>query len=63
MTQIAERENLNITEIRKESHSAKKSGTRPVFEEILKDIDSGIFNAVITWAPDRLSRNAEDFVI
>jgi len=60
MKQIAERENLNITEIRKESHSAKESGTRPVFEEILKDIDSGLFNAVITWAPDRLSRNAGD---
>jgi len=60
MTQIAERENLNIVEIRRESHSAKESGTRPVFEEILKDIDSGLFNAVITWAPDRLSRNAGD---
>lgn len=60
MEQIAEREKLNITEVRKESHSAKESGTRPVFEEILKDINSGLFNAVITWAPDRLSRNAGD---
>ena len=60
MTQIAEREKLNIVEIRRESHSAKESGQRPVFEEIVKDIDSGIFNAIITWAPDRLSRNAGD---
>ncbi|NCU28177.1 MAG: recombinase family protein [Candidatus Moranbacteria bacterium] len=60
MTQIAEREKLNIVEIRKESHSAKESGQRPVFEELVKDIDSGIFNAIITWAPDRLSRNAGD---
>ncbi len=60
MRQIAEREGLNVTEIRKESHSAKESGQRPVFEEILKDIDDGIFNAIITWAPDRLSRNAGD---
>jgi len=60
MTQIAERENLTIVEIRKESHSAKESSTRPVFEEIVKDIDSGIFNGIITWAPDRLSRNAGD---
>lgn len=60
MRQIAERENLVITEVRQESHSAKASGTRPVFNEILKDIDSDIFNAVITWAPDRLSRNAGD---
>ena len=60
MTQIAERENLTIVEIRKESHSAKESSTRPVFEEIVKDIDSDIFNGIITWAPDRLSRNAGD---
>jgi len=60
MTQIAEREKLNIVEIRRESHSAKESGQRPVFEELVKDIDNGIFNAIITWAPDRLSRNAGD---
>ena len=60
MTQIAEREKLNVVEIRRESHSAKESSQRPVFEEIVKDIDNGFFNAIITWAPDRLSRNAGD---
>lgn len=60
MQQIAKREGLNIVEVRRESHSAKESGTRPVFEEIINDIGDGIFNAVITWAPDRLSRNAGD---
>ncbi len=60
MLQIAERENLKVVEIRKESHSAKESSQRPVFEEIVKDIDAGIFNGIITWAPDRLSRNAGD---
>ena len=60
MKQIAERENLTIVELRKESHSAKESGQSPVFEEIVKDIDTGIFNGIITWAPDRLSRNAGD---
>jgi len=60
MVQISERENLTVVEIRKESHSAKESGQRPVFEEIVKDIDTGIFNGIITWAPDRLSRNAGD---
>lgn len=60
MTQIAEREGLEIVEIRRESHSAKDSRTRPVFNEILKDIEKDRFNAIITWAPDRLSRNAGD---
>lgn len=60
MMDMAERENLEIVEVRRESHSAKESGQRPVFKEILEDIRRGRFNAILTWAPDRLSRNAGD---
>jgi DNA invertase Pin-like site-specific DNA recombinase len=60
MLQIAEREGLAIVDIRRESHSAKDSGQRPVFAEILKDIRSGRYTGILTWAPDRLSRNAGD---
>jgi site-specific DNA recombinase len=60
MLQIAEREGLEIIDIRRESHSAKDSGQRPVYQELLEDIRRGRFNAVLTWAPDRLSRNAGD---
>lgn len=60
MLQIAEREGLDIIDIRRESHSAKDSGQRPVFNELLKDIRSGRYNGILTWAPDRLSRNAGD---
>lgn len=60
MLQIAEREELEVVDIRRESHSAKDSGQRPVYQELLEDIRRGRFNAVLTWAPDRLSRNAGD---
>ena len=60
MLQIAEREGLEIVDIRREAHSAKDSGQRPVFVELLEDIRRGRFNAILTWAPDRLSRNAGD---
>jgi len=60
MLQIAERENLEIVDIRRESKSAKDSGNRPIFKELLKDITEEKFNAILTWAPDRLSRNAGD---
>jgi len=60
MLQIAERENLEIVDIRRESKSAKDSGNRPIFKELLKDIDEEKFNSILTWAPDRLSRNAGD---
>ena len=60
MLAIAERENLNVVEIRREAHSAKDSGQRPVFRELLSDIRRERFNGILTWAPDRLSRNAGD---
>jgi DNA invertase Pin-like site-specific DNA recombinase len=60
MRQIAERDGLNIIDIRRESHSAKDSGKRPVFLEILNDLRSGRYTGILTWAPDRLSRNAGD---
>ena len=60
MFRIAERENLEIIDVRREAHSAKDSGERPVFNEIIADIKRGRFNGILTWAPDRLSRNAGD---
>ncbi|MDD5639677.1 MAG: recombinase family protein [Candidatus Pacebacteria bacterium] len=60
MLQLAEKEGLEIVDIRRESHSAKDSGQRPVFKEMLEDIRRERFNGILTWAPDRLSRNAGD---
>lgn len=60
MLQIAEREGLDVVDIRRESHSAKDSGQRPVYKEILEDIRRGRFNGILVWHPDRLSRNAGD---
>ena len=60
MLQIAEREGLKIVDIRRESHSAKDSGQRQVFNEIVKDLRVGRYNGILTWVPDRLSRNAGD---
>lgn len=60
MLQLAEREKLDIVEIKRESHSAKTTGQRPIFNELLEDIKQGKFNGILTWAPDRISRNAGD---
>lgn len=60
MLAIAERDGLEIIDIRREAHSAKDSGQRPVFKELLEDIRRGRYNGILTWAPDRLSRNAGD---
>ena len=63
MKQIAERDDLDIIEIKEESHSAKAAGQRPVFNEIILGIQSGKFTGILTWAPDRISRNAGDLGI
>lgn len=60
MLAMAEREGLEIAAIKQESFSAKQSACRPVFNELLNDIRSDKFNGILTWAPDRLSRNAGD---
>lgn len=60
MLRIAQRDNLNIVEIIRESHSAKQTGQRPEFNRMIKNLGIGKYNAIITWAPDRLSRNAGD---
>ncbi|MEY4440457.1 MAG: hypothetical protein RLY49_83 [Candidatus Parcubacteria bacterium] len=60
MMSLAEREGLEIVEIKRESHSSKEVGQRPVYNELLNEIRQGKFNGILTWAPDRLSRNAGD---
>lgn len=60
MLEMATRDNVKVTEIRQESHSAKDSGQRPVFNKLISDIKKDVFNGILCWAPDRLSRNAGD---
>lgn len=60
MLRLAEREGLEVVEMKRESHSAKETGQRPVFNEIVEEIRSGKYNGILTWAPDRISRNAGD---
>jgi len=60
MQEYAKRENIKILEILQESHSAKESRQRKVFNQLIQDIKIGKYNGIITWAADRLSRNAGD---
>ena len=60
MQTLAEREHLYIVETKREAHSSKEVGQRPVFNEMIVGLREGKYNALLTWAPDRLSRNAGD---
>lgn len=60
MKGMAEREGLEIIDIKRESHSAKEAGARPVFNELVEEIKVGKYTGILTWMPDRIARNAGD---
>ena len=60
MLQLADREGLEVVTMKRESHSAKENGQRPVFNEIMEELSAGKYNGLLTWAPDRIGRNAGD---
>jgi len=60
MEKMATADGLEIVTMKKESHSAKEAGQRPLFNEIVEELKQGKFNGILTWAPDRIARNAGD---
>lgn len=60
MLAVAQRENLRVVDIKREAHSSKEVGQREVFNQMIDEIRTKKYNGILTWAPDRLSRNAGD---
>ena len=60
MSALAARDGLEVVIVKRESHSAKETGQRLVFNEMLDEIRAGKYNGILTWAADRISRNAGD---
>ncbi len=55
---FAEANGLHIVKVIKEKKSAKRAGQRKKgFEPMLQDIRDKKYDAILSWAPDRLSRN------
>jgi site-specific DNA recombinase len=56
---IAAREGLTVTATLTECRSAKEPG-RPVFNDLLRRIEAGEAQGILTWKLDRLARNFDD---
>ncbi len=59
LLQLAKAHNLEVSEIYRESMSAKSEG-RPIFGKVLEIIKSGKIDGIICWKLDRLARNFID---
>ena len=47
-------------DILEESASAKISGNRPIFEDMIMGFKMGKYHGLISWSPDRISRNMKE---
>ncbi len=59
LKQFAQRENLEIIEFLTEAQTAKVPG-RKIFADLIRKIEQGEVDGIISWNPDRLARNSID---
>ena len=59
---LADRLEITVRDedIIEESKSAKKSGERPLFDDMLQGFRTGKYHGLISWSPDRVSRNMKE---
>ena len=59
LKEFAKKQNLEILDFVIESRTAKVPG-RPYFNDVLKRIEKGEAQGIVSWHPDRLARNSID---
>ncbi len=59
---LAEAQGITVRpeDILSESASAKTSGQRPIFDDMLQGFRLGKYHGLISWSPDRISRNMKE---
>lgn len=54
---LAKRNGMRIVKVFTEEKSAKTPGKRKVFDGVMRGIESGKYDGILAWNPDRLARN------
>jgi len=57
---FADKQNLMVRSIVQEQESAKDSGQRPLFNQMITDIRNRKYDGIIAWHPDRIARNMKE---
>lgn len=57
---LSEHNGHKISQVISESKSAKDPYSRPEFEKLMREVESGKINGIYTWSLNRLSRNLVD---
>ncbi|MFA6253053.1 MAG: recombinase family protein [Patescibacteria group bacterium] len=60
LKELAENMNMPIVKIFTEAKSAKKPDNRPIFNDMIRQIENGRANGILCWQINRLSRNPVD---
>ena len=60
MERVIKPAGLQVVAVIEEKYSAKEPDTRPKFRAMINDIKAGKANGIISWHPDRLSRNMKE---
>lgn len=60
MTSYAKRNNIQVLEIYQDSASAHKTDNRPAFKRMMRNINKGKINGILTWNANRLARNMKE---
>lgn len=60
LTSLAAERNLAVVARYEESRSARTPGDRPLFREMLRQVETGDVNGVLCWHVNRLARNMEE---
>ena len=58
--ELAGQQNLSIDRTYEENKTAKIPGVRPIYDQLVRDLQAGVIDGVLVWHVNRLARNMQE---